>query len=79
MSPSSRRLLQLWDQLVTKDGLLYRQYFKPEDGTIVLQLVVPESKREVLKNPKDSGKAEAKVLLARALQPPCLRLVQNLR
>ncbi len=46
LSKDARRLFQLWDQLVMKTGILYRQYENPDDSTITLQQLVPESKRE---------------------------------
>lgn len=46
MSPHCRRLVQIWDQLVIKDSLLWRQYDSPSGHMTTLQLVVPGSKRE---------------------------------
>ena len=48
-NPKSRRLLQLWDQLVLNEKLLFRK-FESQDGTLShLQLVVPEKlQKEVL-------------------------------
>ena len=47
MSPQAKRLLQIWDQLVTYQGLLYRQYYvSSDDETITFQLVVPACMRE---------------------------------
>ena len=48
-NPKSRRLLQLWDQLVLNEKLLFRK-FESQDGTLFhLQLVVPEKlQKEVL-------------------------------
>ena len=46
MSQTSRRLIQLWDQLLVKDGLLWRQYAAPSEENELLQLVVPEALRE---------------------------------
>ena len=50
-SKSSRRLLQMWDQLLVKDGVLCR-YLQPADGAPgVLQTVIPEAlRREVLED-----------------------------
>ena len=45
MSPSARRLSQIWDQLVIHEDLLYRRYASPANGDILLQLVVPKSQR----------------------------------
>ena len=43
---SSRRLLQIWDQLLVKDGVLFR-YLQPVDGALgVLQTVVPVALRQ---------------------------------
>ena len=33
MSPSAKRLLQIWDQLVLQENLLYRLYEEPDSGT----------------------------------------------
>ena len=48
-NPKSRRLLQVWDQLVIKEKLVFRK-FESQDGTISrLQWVVPENlQKEVL-------------------------------
>ena len=43
---SFRRLLQQWDQLVTVNGVLYRQFMQPNEGQAHLQLVVPVELRE---------------------------------
>ena len=43
---SARRFLQIWEQLLTRDGLLCR-YLKPTGASVgVLQIVIPESLRE---------------------------------
>lgn len=49
MSPAARRLLQLWDQLQVKDGVLYR-IFEPTAGKGIptLQMVIPESMKEAV-------------------------------
>ena len=47
-SKSTRRLLQIWDQLVLHHGVLCRQYKSP-DGSVRLQAVVPDRlRKEVL-------------------------------
>lgn len=46
MSTQARRLLQIWEQLVIFQGLLYRQYANPDDETVTLQLLVPACMRE---------------------------------
>ncbi len=46
MSLHGRRLLQLWDQLMLKAQLLWRQYENPRGSLTTLQLVVPPSRRE---------------------------------
>ena len=48
-NPKSRRLLQLWDQLVLNEKLLFRK-LESQDGTLFhLQLVVPKKlQKEVL-------------------------------
>ena len=47
LSKSTRRLYQIWNQLVIHENRLYRQYQKTNnDDSVILQLIVPESKRE---------------------------------
>ena len=46
MSKDTRRILLIWDQIVTQNGVLYRQYKRPGHSTVSFQLLVPESKRE---------------------------------
>ena len=46
VSRSSRRLLQLWDQLVVHNGVLRRQFEAPDGSSSRLQTVVPEALRE---------------------------------
>ena len=50
LSRDSRRLLQLWDQLVTgEDGVLYRLYEDAVAGVITKQLIIPTAlRKEVL-------------------------------
>ena len=51
MSRSSRRLLQIWDQLTVRSGVLYRQFLLPNSSTVILQQLVPRVLREeVLSN-----------------------------
>ena len=51
MARASRRLFQTWDQLLVKDGVLYRQYVRPLDQESILQLVIPGAMQsEVIKN-----------------------------
>lgn len=45
-SVEQRRLFQMWDQLVMKDGVLYRQFVGLNGRPNHLQLVVPKSLRE---------------------------------
>ena len=45
-SPHFRRLLQMWDQLVVKDSLLWRTYQSQETLQPHLQLVVPKCLRD---------------------------------
>jgi len=47
-SNAARRLVQLWDQLVVKNGQLCRQYEQLSGRGVILQLVVPESLREAV-------------------------------
>ena len=49
-SRSTRRLFQLWDQLLVQHGRLYRQFLDSDDNTMHLQLLIPRCKQgEVLK------------------------------
>ena len=49
VSRSSRRLLQLWDQLVVSGGILCRQYESPDGSCVTLQSIVPSTlRKEVL-------------------------------
>ncbi len=46
VSRSSRRLLQIWDQLVVHSGVLCRQFETPEGSSSITQAVVPAALRE---------------------------------
>ena len=46
MSLASRRLVQLWEQLVVRDGILYRLFEDPVGREDRLQLVVPRLLRD---------------------------------
>ena len=41
LSHSALVLLQQWDRLVEKDGLLYRQVFRPDGAEVIFQLLLP--------------------------------------
>jgi len=44
-------LCQVWDQLIVKDGVLYRWFAGPDDNSNHLQLVVPSNLRpEILES-----------------------------
>ena len=43
---AARRLMQLWDQLIVRDGILYRQYAHPTKEKSHLQLIIPKSLRD---------------------------------
>ena len=45
-SRDTRRLVQLWDQLQVRDGILYRLYEHPTEQTPTLQLVTPTGLRQ---------------------------------
>ena len=48
-NPKSRRLLQIWDQLVIKEKLLFRNFESQDGASSHLQWVVPEKlQKEVL-------------------------------
>ena len=50
-SLSCRRLYQQWDQLVVRNGILYRYYEPPNESQSWLQLVVPSSlQSEIIKD-----------------------------
>ena len=53
-NPKSRRLLQLWGQLVLKEKLLFRK-FESQDGTSHLQWVVPEKLQKEILDELHSG------------------------
>ena len=46
VSRSSRRLLQIWEQLIVCDGILCRQFEATEGSSYTLQIVVPTALRE---------------------------------
>ena len=49
VSRSSRRLLQIWDQLIVHGGVLGRRFETPEGSSTILQTIVPEAlRKEVL-------------------------------
>ena len=45
-SLETRRLLQLWEQLVIRNGVLFRQWESSDGSRVVYQLVMPKSERE---------------------------------
>ena len=47
-SMEQRRLFQLWDQLLVRDGILYRQFVGLSGAPNHLQLVLPKSLRETV-------------------------------
>ena len=66
-SLETRRLLQLWEQLVIQNGVLFRQWESPDGTKIVYQLVMPKSEHENALRDLHEGVAgchlgEAKVL-----------------
>ena len=90
MARASRRLFQIWDQLLVKDGVLYHQYVRPLDQESILQLVIPGAMQsEVIKYlhegalgafvapRKDSCPSQREILLAWTLQR-CPRMVDML-
>lgn len=49
LSPQVRGLLQQWDRVVQRDGLLFRRFLRPDGGEEAFQLLLPEClKEEVL-------------------------------
>lgn len=66
-SLETRRLFQLWEQLLIQDGVLFRQWESPDGSRIVYQLVMPKSERKNVLRDLHEGVAgghlgEAKVL-----------------
>ena len=51
----TRRLIQQWDQLVLKDGVVWRQFEDKEGMTRILQLIVPHTLREEVLTELHSG------------------------
>ena len=43
LSPHTRRLIQQWDQLVLKDGVMWRRFEDKEGTTSILQLIIPQT------------------------------------
>ena len=41
-----RRMAQLWDQLLIKDGALYRKFHVLDSSSSVIQLIVPDTLKE---------------------------------
>ena len=46
LSLEARRLFQLWEQLLIRDGVLFRQWESPDASRSVYQLVLPKSQRQ---------------------------------
>ncbi len=46
VSRATRRLLQIWDQLMVCNSVLCRQFEAPDGRTAVIQLLVPQKLRE---------------------------------
>ncbi|XP_042338496.1 uncharacterized protein LOC121939556, partial [Plectropomus leopardus] len=46
LSPPALALLRQWDRLAEKEGVLYRQIFRPDGAEVVLQLLLPIVLRE---------------------------------
>ena len=46
VSRSSRRLLQIWDQLIVNGGVLGRRFETREGSSTILQTIVPEALRK---------------------------------
>ena len=50
-----RRLAELWDQIIVKDGVLYRVFVGQDDKSNHFQFVVPENLREEVLEALHSG------------------------
>lgn len=46
VSQSSRRLLQIWEQLMISDGVLCRRFESPDGSSSVTQIIIPAALRE---------------------------------
>lgn len=46
LSPAVMTLLRQWDRLVERDGVLYRQVFRPDGAEEVFQVVLPAAMKE---------------------------------
>lgn len=55
LSPESRKLQQIYKQLVLIDGLLYRAYLVNESSVLRHQLVIPKALREIILAELHSG------------------------
>ena len=55
LPPHTRGLIQQWDQLVLKDGVVWRQFEDKEGTTSILQLIVPHTLREEVLTKLHSG------------------------
>ena len=56
-SPAYRTLVQLWDQLIVTNGLLWRMFEDTEGGSSHPQLVVPQALRDNILQELHSGAA----------------------
>ena len=56
-SPAYRKLVQLWDQLIVTNGLLWRMFEDAEGGSFHPQLVVPRALRDNILQELHSGAA----------------------
>ena len=56
-SPAYRKLVQLWDQLIVTNGLLWRMFEDVEGGSSHPQLVVPRAFRDNILQELHSGAA----------------------
>ena len=55
LPPHTRRLIQQWDQLVLKDGVMWRRFEDKEGTTSILQLIIPQTLREEVLTELHSG------------------------
>ena len=65
LSRSSRRLLQLWEQLTLCDGILCRRFESPDGSSSALQIIVPSALRDEVLSDVHEGLLEAILGLTR--------------
>ena len=67
-SPNYRRLHQQWDQLIVREGVLWRHYHTPSETQSWLQLVVPQTLQQTILKELHEGVAGGHLGQDRTLQ-----------